>query len=65
MKTNLFEQYLREQQSKEGKSDYPFHEWLYDFKTLDDLIDYGNKAMEELSNGMNLEIDYLNKTNQK
>lgn len=59
MQNNLFEQYLEEQYEKElstmSKFGFPFNMWVAT-RTIEQLIDYGNKAMEELSNGMNLEL---------
>lgn len=59
----MFEQYLREQFEKvvnDTNANTPwtldsYDEWRECLTKLQ-LINYGNKAMEELSNGMNLEI---------
>jgi hypothetical protein len=55
MQNNLFEQYLREQFEQLNEVNYGFELWVSNLSP-EALIDYGNKAMQELSNGMNLEI---------
>lgn len=56
----MFEQYLIEQYESWTSTASPhemrsFSEWCIDL-SYREWLDYGNKAMEELHNGMNLEI---------
>lgn len=55
MQSNLFEQYLKEVFESKHDVNYGFELWVSNLSP-ETLVELGNKAMEELHNGMNLEI---------